>query len=389
MESTFTRWRRTALVYALYSADKWFVLLAAVSFVASLRVPRATVVLWGLGHIWYLPSFTGAPSLTGRRAIESSNRGCWLFDEVTRYFRFSIVREGLSFNSDANYVFGYHPHGVIPCTSLWMSWTSEWLRKLPGIHPTTLVSSILHYIPGYRDWVQCLNGGVISRRGIQTGLSRCGSVILIPGGQREMLDATSGPGPIVLNTRHRGFVREAMIKAASTDRPTYLCPIFGFGENQVYDNLTVPRWLQELSISILRVNVFFFPYGRWGIPGMPRPVKLTVVIGEPILVPEVRCPTTEEVDVLYRLYLTRLRSLYERHRKTLGSGRSVLFEPDFNPINDHEFKSVWQRARSDTSPGNALRKISECPDDNELAEKSILALFFLIADAWLVWRALR
>ena len=113
-----------------------------------------------------------------------------------------------------------------------------------------------------------------------------------------MLSARSGEAVSTINTRHKGFVRLAMqcaadmaLKASADDivsakscnsgtscngsglrvgdstgsnadekKKMYLVPVYSFSENEMLDNVQLPRALQEWSIKTLRANVLFLPY---------------------------------------------------------------------------------------------------------------------------------
>ena len=73
--------------------------------------------------------------------------------------------------------------------------------------------------------------------------------------------------------------------AAASDRPLHIVPMFNFGENELLDNVQAPMSWQRASVKKLRANVFFLPYGEYGLPGTPRKVRLTTAVAKPILVP--------------------------------------------------------------------------------------------------------
>lgn len=138
--------------------------------------------------------------------------------------------------------------------------TDQWLERFPGILPASLTSSIIHYVPVMRDMGQLTNGYEVSRVGFNNALTNAKSVVLVPGGQIEMITSRSESPLVTLNTKHMGFVRLGMEHAASDPSiPVNLCPIYSFGETQVFDNVRLPASLQRLAMKTLRANVIFCP----------------------------------------------------------------------------------------------------------------------------------
>jgi hypothetical protein len=67
-----------------------------------------------------------------------------------------------------------------------------------------------------RDLAQLMGSFEVSRSGFESALKKSGSVILVPGGQAEMVSARSGGTETVIHTGHKGFVRLAMQSAAQS-----------------------------------------------------------------------------------------------------------------------------------------------------------------------------
>lgn len=83
------------------------------------------------------------------------------------------------------------------------------------------------------------------------------------------------------------------------------------------------KLLSKLSRTIGFVPLFFV--GRFGIPfGIPKPQRLHVVIGKPIIVPKEREVSAENVNKYHSLFLEEMISLYDRHKDTEGYGNRKL-----------------------------------------------------------------
>ena len=95
------------------------------------------------------------------------------------------------------------------------------------------------------------------------------SICLVLGGAKEALDAHPGTADLTLKNR-KGFVKIALRTGAS------LVPVFGFGENDIYEQVDNPRgsrlrnlqnWLQAkmgFALPLVRTRGFlgFLPYSR-------------------------------------------------------------------------------------------------------------------------------
>ena len=119
-----------------------------------------------------------------------------------------------AFSSDKKYIFGFHPHAIIPLAGGWCSHTSQWESQMPGVRPSVLTSSILHSIPIARDVIQFTGGRDVSRSSFKNAVQTVGSVLLIPGGQREMIGSSSKSLEIRIDVKHKGFVSIVLLSSS-------------------------------------------------------------------------------------------------------------------------------------------------------------------------------
>ena len=66
-----------------------------------------------------------------------------------------------------------------------------------------------------RDINQWAGGFDVSSKGFSAALERVGQVILVPGGQAEMVDSSSRATAVRVSTSHKGFVRKALLHGAT------------------------------------------------------------------------------------------------------------------------------------------------------------------------------
>eukprot|EP00239_Pterosperma_sp_CCMP1384_P006613 CAMPEP_0197846304 /NCGR_PEP_ID=MMETSP1438-20131217/3064_1 /TAXON_ID=1461541 /ORGANISM="Pterosperma sp., Strain CCMP1384" /LENGTH=644 /DNA_ID=CAMNT_0043457895 /DNA_START=85 /DNA_END=2022 /DNA_ORIENTATION=+ len=341
------RVRRIALMIVFYNIPNLLITGNIWLIMMSKCYPVAIGVMWSVIWLVYLPTFRGKPGITGRRSIHKDSSFyaflTWMISDARKYFQFRLAKpSNMTLDPNQRYVIGYHPHGIIPLGSVWYHLTPEWESLFPGISPSTLVSGVVHTLPVIRDLTQWFRGAEVSRRGFRAALGRQGSVLLVPGGQLEMIDSSSYTSTTVIVTGHHGFIRLAMQMACECDTPLYLVPAFGFGEEDLLDNVPSPRELQRWFMKKLRANAMYFPYGAFNLPGIPRPACLSVCIGDPILVPPVPHPRAEQISVLHRRYFTALEDLFEANKAHCGHGRDTLvYDPPIDRLLVRDWDSAW------------------------------------------------
>mmetsp|Transcript_27429 Transcript_27429/g.72036 ORF Transcript_27429/g.72036 Transcript_27429/m.72036 type:complete len:831 (+) Transcript_27429:69-2561(+) len=371
---------RMLWVLFVFNVDKMLVLALLLSWGLAPRTPVAVVTTWTAVGLAYIPTYFGSPSKTGRRRVGVGALR-WLVEHMVAYFRFELHRvpDAKSLDPKHRYIMGFHPHGIVPVTSSWLTLTRQWAAAFPGIQPALLVSSVIHFVPVFRDLAQLMGSYEVSRVGFETALDNEGAVMLVPGGQAEMLSARSAQPEVVINTSHKGFVRLAMQSAARSAAEggggkVFLVPIYSFGENEMLDNVQIPRKLQQWSIKTLRANVLFLPYGSYCAPGFPRRVPATVVTGTPVEVPPVATPSRDQVDALHRLYMHELVAAFEQLKERAGcAGQIITFDPPLEPLSRAQYSALWPTLRA---RGGSFYRGDRKPQHNFL-EGGLVTIFFL------------
>ena len=149
-----------------------------------------------------------------------------------------------------------------PFTTVWATRGRLWQETFPNFRVDILAASVIFYLPVLRDiamWAGCRDGMncwikyqsekllpcpwltlafVVTRTSIKTAFAQKRSIMLVPGGEREMRENRPESKDVVLITRHKGFVRLAL------QHGTPLVPVFGFGESRLLDNFRAKK-LQE------------------------------------------------------------------------------------------------------------------------------------------------
>ena len=231
-------------------------------------------------------------------------------------------------------IFGYHPHGLYPCTVVWQHLIPMWGSVFGQLVPYQLTDAFTHLPPGMREVQQWSGGREITRHVMSELLDAGESVIIVPGGQSELLLHThelAAQRKIALCAKHRGFVRVALERGAD------LVPIVCFGETAAIENIKLFPSVQKFFRKTFGAPVPFLPVGVLGLLPFPRQLPFTLVYGRPLkavaLVPGQ--PTEEEVEKLYQEYFGEVRRLFYAYRETAGYGEWELVLSGFHPHQAH------------------------------------------------------
>jgi hypothetical protein len=248
-------------------------------------------------------------------------RKLWFFEGYKSYFpssmqfdfpeseweKFKIGRDG----QQRAFVFGAHPHGIISHTVLSNFFPINEALQKHGIDYRCGTVDINMFFPFLRDlglWVGAIRA---SKEALDGCIRRGISVVLVVGGAEEALDARPGRADLKLATRF-GFVKLALRHGAG------LIPVFGFGENDLYDQLvpnppgSVVRDIQTRLKDILGFSLPVFK-GRWGT-FLPNRKPLVAVVGRPIDCPKIEDPSDEQVQYYHKKYVEALMDLHERYK---------------------------------------------------------------------------
>ncbi|PNY24462.1 Diacylglycerol O-acyltransferase 2A [Tolypocladium capitatum] len=233
------------------------------------------------------------------------------------------------------YIMGYHPHGIIS-HGAWCAFATNALGfsdKFPGVTNSLLTLDSNFRLPFYRDWILAMGIRSVSKESIRNILSQGGSqndgqgraVTIVIGGARESLEAQPGMLRLILKGR-KGFVKMALRTGAD------LVPVIGFGENDLYDQLspTTHPMVHKLQMLILRVFKFTIPalHGRgllnYDVGLMPYRRQVNIVVGKPIQVHELHGnqPSQEEINRYHELYLDEVERLYAAYKDQFANGKT-------------------------------------------------------------------
>ncbi|XP_068732433.1 2-acylglycerol O-acyltransferase 2-A-like [Montipora capricornis] len=263
----------------------------------------------------------------GRRSETFRRLKSWEY--LRDYFPVRLIRTE-KLDPDRNYIMGYHPHGIM-CAGAWTNFATEatgYSSLFPGIKAHLLTLTLVFKFPIFRDYLMAAGICDVSKESIQHILTQQGNgnaVIIAIGGAAESLDAH--PGSYTLTLRHRkGFAKMALRTGA------YLVPVFSFGENDLFNQVSNPRGsrLRTFQTKLMKVLSFAPPlfFGRGFSPKLigfaPHRKPISTVVGAPIRVKRVvPNPSAAQVNRLHKKYVHGLVSLFEEHKHRYGLPKSV------------------------------------------------------------------
>ncbi|KAI9030836.1 diacylglycerol acyltransferase type 2A [Phycomyces nitens] len=296
------------------------ILLSLFAFICAIPLFWPLVV----GYIIY--------SIMDDSSENGSRRWEWLrnlpvWKHFVDYFPVRLIKE-VDLDPTKNYIFGYHPHGIIAfgAAAGFMTEGAGISKLFPGITATLLTLSSNFKIPFHRDFLLWMGACSVSRKSCTNILqSKPGNAIVIAvGGASESLNAR--PGVINLTLKRRlGFVRIAVETGAR------LVPVLSFGENEIYNQLnnesgsSVRHFQKKLQQTFGFTTPFFHGRGvfNYDIGLLPHRRPINVIIGEPI-VPPIGISEKDKEEAVRKLhgqYMQALRDLYDKHKDTYAIDR--------------------------------------------------------------------
>jgi len=289
--------------------------------------------IFGLYVAWYM-LMDDAPFRGGRFLPSLRKRLFW--KHFAAYFPMSLTRTA-KLDPKRNYIFGYHPHGVISMGALcnFATEATDFSALFPGIDLRLLTLGLNFRIPVFREYLLGMGVNDVSRKSIEGNLARGpgASVMIVIGGARESLETAPGTNKLILGNR-KGFVKLALQKGAS------LVPVYSFGETDlfgVYASSRFRRLQLRLQKQLGFAIPFFFGRALTGgvlhrVFGMNRgvmPLRMPVqsVVGKPIHVDApVPKPTQEQIDELHARYVAGLQEIYDDWKENFFRERSRVLD---------------------------------------------------------------
>ena len=272
-----------AIVILLYLQVHVVVAMFVLSFLALPPVQAATLWVGGLA-VYYLTTGFDAEHTGSREWPRFRN---WVGVQSQRVLpsllgSFQVcAAPGAKFDREKRYVFGYAPHGLFPIGAAYLPCTPAFKKVVNhAVDPSTLTASVVFQLPFLRDLLLWTGCRVVSRSTFVKVLRERGSVMLVPGGQAELVEAYKAAKKedpaLVVCSRHKGFIRLAVQENAA------VVPVVAFGEVTSLRNAIVMPRLQRATYKLLGFPIPFLMAGKQGILPLPSKTGLRFVIGRPI-----------------------------------------------------------------------------------------------------------
>ncbi|CAO3686122.1 unnamed protein product [Umbelopsis vinacea] len=267
-----------------------------------------------------------APENGGRPIAWVRNLTVWKL--FASYFPAKIIKEG-DLDPSKNYIFGYHPHGIISMGSFCTFATNAtgFDDLFPGIKPSLLTLTSNFNIPFYRDYMMACGLCSVSRTSCQNILTKGGpgrAIAIVVGGASESLSARPGVMDLVLKRRF-GFIKIAVQTGAS------LVPTLSFGENELYEqvenneNSKLRRWQKKIQHALGFTMPLFHGRGvfNYDIGLLPHRRPIYTIVGKPIAIPSTKEGQSQDdvVRELHGKYMQALQDIYDRYKDVYAKDR--------------------------------------------------------------------
>ena len=265
---------------------------------------------------YYVSTLRGRPGFTGKKSWDAFRHHTFLWGAFERYFHLNIITQGDIDESKGPVLMGFHPHGVYPLTTFWGTRGPSFRAAFPTLEVDVCGASVMFNCPVLREILLWSGGREVSAASIRHCLKQKRSILLVPGGQREMLHSRADPYNITYVTKHKGFVRMAI------ENGVQLVPVLSLGETFCLENIYLPT-LQSWFLKYTGVGFPIFPFGRWYSP-IANQVPITLVFGKPMEVEQKDEPTEEEVESMHKKYYDYVQQLFDEYKAEAGFPDQVL-----------------------------------------------------------------
>ncbi|KAI8885958.1 DAGAT-domain-containing protein [Backusella circina FSU 941] len=218
-----------------------------------------------------------------------------------------------------NYIFGYHPHGIIAIGAVATFATEEngFSTLYPGIKPSLGTLAINFRISLHRDYLLAQGLCSVSKKScnaaLTSGPGRPMTIVVV--GAAENLLARPNSIDLVLKKR-LGFARIAVETEAN------LVPVLSFGENDMFDQVKnddgsfARVWQKKIQKFLGWTMSLFHGRGIFNYIGlMPHCHFMCIVIGNSIDLPK------QNTDKNFDEVVTEYHNLYDKYKDIYAKDR--------------------------------------------------------------------
>lgn len=148
-------------------------------------------------------------------------------------------------------------------------------------------------------------------------MSQSENVLLIPGGFEGSTLCAYDEYRLILKER-KGFIKYAL-------RYGYkVYPVFVFKENKFFK--TINRWEKfRLLVNKLKLPSCLFYSKYFPLPLPDRNLDIRIVMGSPLILPQIQNPTSEELGRYHGMYMDHLQKLFDKYQPLYDPGAQMSF----------------------------------------------------------------
>ena len=212
------------------------------------------------------------------------------------------------------------PHGIVPIGALFLGLYID--HYYPQLYPYIFVATVLTKLPIFRQiyiWLGCIPAKkkMIERTIQTTERNMC----ILPGGVAEIFTSNKDSDVLYLK-RRKGFIKIAL------KYNLYICPIYLFGNNDLYKHDLREGSIEERVSRRFQVPILYFR-GRWGLPMIPFKTKIHIAIGEPF---KLRKPKgykkryNRVVNIAHSEFIRQITKLYNKYKDRIDYNKQLIIK---------------------------------------------------------------
>jgi len=208
------------------------------------------------------------------------------------------------------------PHGVLPFANLLSMLGINSFAFLPNVFKGAPASVVFH-TPFLRYLLflgPCCDVGAKSlARELGNGVY----IGLVPDGIAGIFKCNANDETIYLKER-RGLAKLALRTGCA------LLPAYSMGNTEAFTPWFDGLGIMESLSRKTQASLFFYT-GRFGLPlGIPRRTRITMLVGDPIVVARKESPSAAEVNDVHERLLAGIRETFDAHKHAMGWGHKQM-----------------------------------------------------------------
>lgn len=318
----YTNEQDTSLIPTL-AVSLWLGWMGVLTYTVIFAVTLATTFQRNVIISILAISFILPPAFPGKLG---DRIGLWILKGAEKYFGLKVTIENEAAFHKLNEegktaIFATEPHDFLPFGIFAFNSGLGYLPGEIGETSKALMTSSVFNLPIIKHVYTWVGGLSVDKKTFRSRLAKNECVAFCPGGVQEviLIDPKNKDDLILYLQSRKGFIKLAL------ETGTAIVPTFIFNQDNSF-GYVIPRgkFVTKIGRQIGILPAFF--WGRSCIPfGIPNPVNISVVIGEPFDVPcEGTNISNESVEKYHKIFLQKMEELFERHKHAEGYGHRQL-----------------------------------------------------------------